>query len=66
MAVGRLREGTNILAVPHSTSVSLEIPFNVEISKKSSLVTATWFFLTQSFRQRSMNMAVPYPDSDIT
>lgn len=44
MAVGRLKEGTNILAAPHSTSVSLEIPFNVEISKKSSLFRATCFF----------------------
>jgi len=44
MAVGRLREGINILAVPHSTSVSLEIPFNVEISKKSSWFTAMCFF----------------------
>lgn len=44
MAVGRLKEGTNILAALHSTSVSLEIPFNVEISKKSSLFRVTCFF----------------------
>lgn len=44
MAVGRLREGTNILAAPHSTSVSLETPFNAEISKESLLFTAMCFF----------------------
>lgn len=44
MVVGKLREGTNTLAVPHSSSVSLEICFNVEINKKSSRFTAMCFF----------------------
>ena len=50
IAVGRLKEGTNILAVPHGTSVSLEIPFNVEISTRSSLLTEAGVF-EQSFRK---------------
>lgn len=44
MAVGKLREGTNTLAVPHRISVSLEIGFNAEINKKSSRFTAMCFF----------------------